>query len=195
MAKTYSNLHLWGIFYGYVSHNQRVQSQQIPLNHHKIPWNHHFPMVFLWFSYTLHIPNSIHGVARRDVSNFHGRPGWLWGSCCGLVRTHICYISVTCNTCYIYNYNIYILYIYYIVLYMYYMILHLIYVYYEYNILYQIILYCIVIIVLYYNVYVGSLKFDPYPYLLRHPCDIDTVWKIWQFAKHSWQKFVLVVDN
>ena len=82
---------------------------------------------------------------------------------------------VTCNTCYIYNYNIYILYIYYIVLYMYYMILHLIYVYYEYNILYQIILYCIVIIILYSNVYVGSLKFDPYPYLLRHPCDIDTV--------------------
>ena len=24
-------------------------------------------------------------------------------------------------------------------------------------------------------IYVGSLKFDPYPYLLRHPCDIDTV--------------------
>ena len=149
MAKTYSNLHLWGIFYGYVSHNQRVQSQQIPLNHHKIPWNHHFPMVFLWFSYTLHIPNSIHGVARRDVSNFHGRPGWLWGSCCGLVRTHICYISVTCNTCYIYNYNIYILYIYIILYYIciiWYCILYM----YIMNIIYYIRLYCIVLLLLYY---------------------------------------------
>ena len=33
----------------YVSHYQRGKSHQIPLNHH-------FPMVFLWFSYGLHPP-------------------------------------------------------------------------------------------------------------------------------------------
>ena len=32
------------IFHSYVSHYQRV-------NPIKIPWNYHFPMVFLWFSY------------------------------------------------------------------------------------------------------------------------------------------------
>ena len=36
-------IYKWVILYGYVSHNQMV-------NPHQIPLNHHFPMVFLWFS-------------------------------------------------------------------------------------------------------------------------------------------------
>ena len=35
------------IFHCYVANYQRVN----PIKSHQIPWNHHFPMVFLWFSY------------------------------------------------------------------------------------------------------------------------------------------------
>ena len=155
----------------------------------KSPFSYGFPIHYTSPTRSTASPGEMSPISTVDLAGSED-PAVAW-----FAHISVTYLLHVIHVIYIIIIYIYILYIYYIVLYMYYMILHLIYVYYEYNILYQIILYCIVIIILYYNVYVGSLKFDPYPYLLRHPCDIDTVWKIWQFAKHSWQKFVLVVDN